>query len=395
MTATGQLFEGAFWNDPYPAYDALRGDEPVREVDTPDGRVWMMFEHADVRAALADPRLSKDWRYTLPADQRDQHPATPIPMMILMDPPEHTRLRKLVSRAFTVRRMEELRPRVAEIAERLLDDLAAAPGPVDLMAGYAFPLPVFVICELLGVPAADRDDFAAWSNVLVDDAALGDKNEAMGKLHGYLSELVEAKRTQPDDGLISGLVEVAEDGDTLSQEELVAMSMLLLIAGHETTVNLVGNGVLALLTHPEQRALLRERSELLASAVEEFLRWDSPVQTTPARFAAEDVEYSGVTIPAGSIVVLSLASANRDAERFPDAADLRIDRDATGHTAFGHGLHHCLGAQLARIEGQEAVRALLDRYPGMRLAGTVEDLVYRRSTLVRGLRSLPVELAAE
>jgi hypothetical protein len=395
VTATGQLFEGAFWNDPYPAYDALRGDEPVREVDTPDGRVWMMFEHADVRAALADPRLSKDWRYTLPADQRDQHPATPIPMMILMDPPEHTRLRKLVSRAFTVRRMEELRPRVAEIAERLLDDLAAAPGPVDLMAGYAFPLPVFVICELLGVPAADRDDFAAWSNVLVDDAALGDKNEAMGKLHGYLSELVEAKRTQPDDGLISGLVEVAEDGDTLSQEELVAMSMLLLIAGHETTVNLVGNGVLALLTHPEQRALLRERSELLASAVEEFLRWDSPVQTTPARFAAEDVEYSGVTIPAGSIVVLSLASANRDAERFPDAADLRIDRDATGHTAFGHGLHHCLGAQLARIEGQEAVRALLDRYPGMRLAGTVEDLVYRRSTLVRGLRSLPVELAAE
>ena len=395
MTATGQLFEGAFWNDPYPAYDALRGDEPVREVDTPDGRVWMMFEHADVRAALADPRLSKDWRYTLPADQRDQHPATPIPMMILMDPPEHTRLRKLVSRAFTVRRMEELRPRVAEIAERLLDDLAAAPGPVDLMAGYAFPLPVFVICELLGVPAADRDDFAAWSNVLVDDAALGDKNEAMGKLHGYLSELVEAKRTQPDDGLISGLVEVADDGDTLSQEELVAMSMLLLIAGHETTVNLVGNGVLALLTHPEQRALLRERSELLASAVEEFLRWDSPVQTTPARFAAEDVEYSGVTIPAGSIVVLSLASANRDAERFPDAADLRIDRDATGHTAFGHGLHHCLGAQLARIEGQEAVRALLDRYPGMRLAGTVEDLVYRRSTLVRGLRSLPVELAAE
>lgn len=395
MTATGQLFEGAFWNDPYPAYDALRGDEPVREVDTPDGRVWMMFEHADVRAALADPRLSKDWRYTLPSDQRDQHPATPIPMMILMDPPEHTRLRKLVSRAFTVRRMEELRPRVAEIAERLLDDLAAAPGPVDLMAGYAFPLPVFVICELLGVPAADRDDFASWSNVLVDDGAMADKNEAMGKLHGYLSQLVEAKRTEPDDGLISGLVEVAEDGDTLSQEELVAMAMLLLIAGHETTVNLVGNGVLALLTHPEQRALLQERSELLASAVEEFLRWDSPVQTTPARFAAEDVEYSGVTIPAGSVVVLSLASANRDAERFPDAADLRIDRDAGGHTAFGHGLHHCLGAQLARIEGQEAVRALLDRYPGMRLAGEVEDLVYRRSTLVRGLRSLPVELAAD
>ncbi|MCX6466808.1 MAG: cytochrome P450 [Pseudonocardiales bacterium] len=392
MTATGQLFEGAFWNDPYPAYDALRADEPVRLVDSPDGRVWMLFRHADVRAALADPRLSKDWRYTLPPEQRAGQPAFPIPMMILMDPPEHTRLRKLVSRTFTVRRMEELRPRVAEIAERLLDDLAAQTGPTDLMARYAFLLPVFVICELLGVPAEDRDDFAAWSNVLVDDGSPEDKGAAMGKLHAYLTDLVEAKRTRPDDGLISGLVEVAEDGDRLSDDELVAMAMMLLIAGHETTVNLVGNGVLALLTHPEQRALLAARPELMASAVEEFLRWDSPVQTTPARFAAEDVEYSGVTIPAGSTVVLSLASANRDDERFADAADLRVDRDAAGHTAFGHGLHHCLGAQLARIEGQEAIRALLDRFPGVVLAEPAEDLVYRRSTLVRGLRTLPVRL---
>lgn len=393
MTATVPLFEGAFWNDPYPAYAAVRADEPVRVVDSPDGRVWMLFGHADVRAALADPRLSKDWRHTLPADQRAAHPATPIPMMILMDPPEHTRLRKLVSRTFTVRRMEELRPRVAEIAERLLDDLAGEPGTVDLMSRYAFLLPVFVICELLGVPAADRDDFAAWSNVLVDDGAMEDKNAAMGKLHGYLSALVETKRAEPDDRLISGLVEVAEDGDRLSSDELVAMAMLLLIAGHETTVNLVGNGVLALLTHPGQRAVLRERPELLASAVEEFLRWDSPVQTTPARFAAEDVEYSGVTIPAGSTVVLSLASANRDGERFDDADALRIDRDVTGHTAFGHGLHHCLGAQLARIEGQEAIRALFARYPGIALAAPVDELVYRRSTLVRGLRQLPVRLA--
>jgi vitamin D3 1,25-hydroxylase len=392
VTATVPLFEGTFWNDPYPAYAALRADRPVRRVDSPDGPVWMLFDHADVRAALTDPRLSKDWRYTLPAEQRADHPATPIPMMILMDPPEHTRLRKLVSRAFTVRRMEELRPRVAEIAEQLLDDLAAEPGPVDLMGRYAFLLPVFVICELLGVPAGDRDDFAAWSNVMVDDAPAEAKGEASGKLFGYLSQLIETKRAQPDDRLISGLVEVAEDGDRLSSEELVAMSMLLLIAGHETTVNLIGNGVLALLTHPGQRALLRERPELLASAVEEFLRFDSPVQSTPARFAAEDVEYSGVTIPAGSTVVLSLASANRDGERFPDADALRIDRDAAGHTAFGHGLHHCLGAQLARIEGQEAIRALLDRFPDLALADAVEDLVHRRSTLVRGLRALPVRL---
>ncbi len=392
MTATRELFEGEFWTDPYPIYDALREGEPVRRVASPDGPVWMLFRHADVRAALADPRLSKDWRHTLPADQREGQPGAPIPMMILLDPPEHTRLRKLVSRAFTARRMEDLRPRVAEIAERLLDELP--PGRVDLMAQYAFPLPVFVICELLGVPAEDRDRFAAWSNAMVDQSTPEETNTAMTQLYGYLAELVERRRAEPDGALISGLIEVADEGDRLSQDELVAMAMLLLVAGHETTVNLIGNAVLALLTHPDQRALLRERPDLLAGAVEEVLRWDSPVHSTPARFAAEDVEYSGVTIPAGSVVLLSLASANRDDERFDDAERLRIDRDATGHTAFGHGLHHCLGAQLARIEGQEAVGALLRRFPDLALDAPVEDLLHRRSTLVRGLRALPVRLSA-
>jgi cytochrome P450 len=393
VTTTVELFEGAFWNDPYPAYAGLRADNPVCRVETPGGPVWTMFRHADVRAALADPRLSKDWRYTLPPEAREGQPATPIPMMILMDPPGHTRLRKLVSRTFTVRRMEELRPRVAEFANRLLDDLPAA-GPVDLMASYAFLLPVFVICELLGVPAEDRDDFAAWSNVMVDESTQDQSMAASAKMHGYLSALIDAKRTDPDDALISGLIEVADEGDRLSQDELVAMAMLLLIAGHETTVNLIGNGVLALLTHPAQRALLRERPELLPSAVEEFLRWDSPVHTAPLRFAAEDVEYSGVTIPAGSTVQLSLAAANRDA-RFADAAELRIDRDAGGHTAFGHGLHHCLGAQLARIEAQEAIGLLLDRRPDLALAVPVDDLLYRRSNLIRGLRTLPVDLGGD
>ena len=388
MTATRELFEGEFWTDPYPIYDALREGEPVRRVASPDGPVWMLFRHADVRAALADPRLSKDWRHTLPADQREGQPGAPIPMMILLDPPEHTRLRKLVSRAFTARRMEDLRPRVAEIAERLLDELPA--DRVDLMAQYAFPLPVFVICELLGVPAQDRDRFAAWSNAMVDQSTPEETNTAMTQLYGYLAELVERRRAEPDGALISGLIEVADEGDRLSQDELVAMAMLLLVAGHETTVNLIGNAVLALLTHPDQRALLRERPDLLAGAVEEVLRWDSPVHSTPARFAAEDVEYSGVTIPAGSVVLLSLASANRDDERFDDAERLRIDRDATGHTAFGHGLHHCLGAQLARIEGQEAVGALLRRFPDLALDAPVEELLHRRSTLVRGLRALPV-----
>ncbi|WP_198961489.1 cytochrome P450 [Pseudonocardia sp. MH-G8] len=391
MTATLELFDGAFWRDPYPAYAALRADEPVRRVQRPDGTVWLLSRHADVRAALADPHLSKDWRHTLPPEQRADAPGTPIPMMILMDPPEHTRLRKLVSRAFTLRRMEGLRPRVEEIARGLLDALPAR-GRVDLMADYAFLLPVFVICELLGVPAQDRDEFAGWSRTMVDDSRQEESAAAMGALHAYLGRLIDAKRAASDGALISALIEEADEGDRLSEEELVAMAMMLLIAGHETTVNLIGNGVLALLTHPAQRALLRERPDLLPAAVEEFLRWDSPVHSAPVRFAAEDVEYSGVTIPAGSIVTLSLAAANRDGARFADAEELRVDRDAGGHVAFGHGLHHCLGAQLARIEGQVAIGALLTRRPELALAVDAEELVHRRSTLIRGLTELPVDL---
>jgi vitamin D3 1,25-hydroxylase len=395
LTATLDLFEGAFWRDPYPAYAALRSEQPVCQVKHGDGTVWMISRYDDVRAALADPRLSKDWRWTLPPEERATAPANPFPMMILMDPPEHTRLRKLVSRTFTLRRMESLRPRVAEIAERLLDELPAG-GTVDIMQHYAFLLPVFVICELLGVPAEDRDDFATWSNQMVDGKREERTDgEPSAKLYQYLVELIAAKRENPDDALISALIEVAEDGDRLSESELVAMSMMLLIAGHETTVNLIANGLLALLTHPAQLAALRARPELIGSAVDEFLRWDSPVHTTPSRFTTEDVEYSGVTIPAGAVVVLSLAAANRDADRYDHADELRVDRDAGGHVAFGHGLHHCIGAQLARIEGQEAISLLLARRPEIALAVEPADLIYRQSTLVRGLKQLPVDLGPE
>lgn len=391
MTTTLELFEGAFWRDPYPAYATLRAEAPVSLVQMPDGPVWLITRYDDVRAALTDPRFSKDWRWTLPAEARAENPATPIPMMILMDPPEHTRLRKLVSRSFTLRRMEDLRPRVEQIVTELLDALPAT-GIVDIMANYAFLLPVQVICELLGVPAEDRDDFAAWSNVMVDESSPEDTTAAMGKLNGYLSELIDAKRDNPDDALVSALIEVAEDEDRLSREELVAMAMMLLIAGHETTVNLIGNGLLALLTHPEQRARLREQPELMPSAVEEFLRFDSPVYNTPVRFMSEDVEVAGVTVPAGAVVVLATGSANRDADRFADPDAFRIDRDASGHVSFGHGLHHCLGAQLARIEGQEAIGMLLARRPELALAVHPDEVARRRSTLIRGLSSLPVEL---
>jgi cytochrome P450 len=346
--------------------------------------------YEDVRAAFTDPRLAKDWRYTLPAGERDAAPGSP--MMIMLDPPDHTRLRKLVSRSFTARRMAGLRPRVEQIATALADDLPTH-GAVDLMERYAFPLPVQVICELLGVPARDRDDFSAWSATMVDDSPQADKHAASDKLGGYLAELVARKRTEPDDALLSALVEVSDDdGDRLSEQELVAMAMLLLIAGHETTVNLIGNGVLGLLTHPEQQDILRARPELLGGAVEEFLRWESPVANAPVRFTTEDVEIAGTTIPAGAVVMLGLAAANRDPDRFPGAERLDVTRDASGHVAFGHGLHFCLGAQLARIEGEVAIGVLLDRHPRLRLGVDATELVHRRSTLIRGLTTLPVVL---
>ncbi|MBN9738611.1 MULTISPECIES: cytochrome P450 [unclassified Pseudonocardia] len=398
LTTTGTephaLFSGDFWTDPHPAYAALRDDEPVRELALPDGKAWLITRYADVREAFVDPRLSKDWRYTLPADQRAEHAAAPTPMMILMDPPDHTRLRKLVSRSFTVRRMNELQPRVEEITQELLDRLPAD-RPVDLMREYAFLVPVLVICELLGVPAEDRDQFSAWSSVMVDDSPQEEKFAAMGSLHGYLSELIERKRTEPDDALLSSLLAVSEaDGDTLSHEELVAMAMLLLIAGHETTVNLIGNGVLALLTHPGERARLQDDPSLITSAVEEFLRFESPVTNTPMRFASEDVTYSGVTIPAGSTVMLGLAAANRDPAWTERAEELDITRDASGGVFFGHGIHFCLGAQLARTEGRVAIGKLVAQRPDLALAVDPSELTYRESTLVRGLTGMPVTVGA-
>jgi vitamin D3 1,25-hydroxylase len=395
VTQTEDLFDGDFWRDPYPVLAAMRADDPVREVVTSDGPVWLVTRYDDVRAALADPRLSKDWRFTLPPEERAAAPGNDIPMMILLDPPRHTRLRKLVSRSFTVRRITALRPRVEEIAAELLDALQDQVGPpdrpFDLMAHYAFRLPVQVICELLGVPAGDRDRFGAWSGAMIDQVSPEEAAQGSGQMYGYLAELVARKRAESDGALLTALSQVADDdGDQLSENELVAMAMLLLIAGHETTTNLIGNAVLGLLTRADQLALLRARPDLMPRAVEEFLRWDSPIWNAPFRVAAEDVELSGVTIPARSLVQLTLGAANRDDARFPDAADLRVDRDAAGHVAFGHGIHFCLGAPLARIEGEVALSALLERFPRLELAADPADLVYRRSTLIRGLTALPI-----
>ena len=392
-TGMPDLFDGDFWRDPYPAYAALRENAPVVEVPLPQGgSTWLLTRYDDVLAAFTDERLVKDVRKVMP-------PGSPDPrgpggsMMLLQDPPDHTRLRRLVTRAFTARRVADLRPRVEEISAGLLDALAAGdPGAsVDLVDAYAVPLPVAVICELLGVPAGDRAEFGAWSNAMIDDSGAADgpaATEAMGR---YIGSLL-ASPDRPDDALLTALLAASVEGDRLTPQEVVAMGILLLVAGHETSANLIGNAALGLLTDDGLRARAADASSMPA-VVEEFLRFDGPVHNAPLRFAATDVEYSGTTIPAGSVVTLSIGSANRDPERFDRPAVFDAERPqerGVSNLAFGHGVHHCLGAGLARLEGEVALGALLARFPQMSLAVAPDVLVHRRSTIVHGLAALPV-----
>jgi vitamin D3 1,25-hydroxylase len=396
--ATGPVFTDAYWQSPFSVLAGVREQAPVREVDLPEGgRTWLVTRYADARAVLADPRFVKDFRNSLPEEQRGVVPGLPSPggdMMLLNDPPVHTRLRKLVVKAFTVRRVAAMRPRIEAMAGALLSGLPTD-RPVDLVADYAVPLPMGVICELLGVPATDRDAFGAWSNTMIDEVPDAEKQQASASLAAYLYELVERRRAEPDDALISALIEVSEEGDSLSVDEIVAMAMLLLIAGHETTATLVTLGVEAMLRDPALRdRLVAAESAELRATIEEFLRWGSPIAQTPMRFAAEDVDFDGTVIPRGGMVMVSLAAANHDPDRF-DAPDLNDpDRDTTGHLAFGHGLHFCLGASLARLETEVALRALLDRFPGL-TAATELPVDRRRSVLVNAWRALPVRLVAE
>ncbi len=391
MTGTsGSVFDEAFWRDPYPAYASAREDSPVCEVPLPDGgTTWLITRYDDVRAASTDPRLSKDIS-KLGLPDRAPSPDTAA-MMLLTDPPDHTRLRRFVSRAFTPRRTADLRPRVEQITSSLLDGLTPD-APVDLVGAFAEPLTTQVICELLGVPDEDRDRFGGWSNTLMDVHPDEAKQAAGAALGGYLAELVEAKRQVPDGALLSALVQVSETDDRLSAAEVVAMGMLLLIAGLETTANLIGNAALGVVRDRALRERLTAHPEDTAAVVEEFLRWDGPVHGASFRFATEDVEYAGVVVPAGATVQLALGAANRDPARFARPEVFDPERAPQDHLAFGHGPHFCLGAPLARLEGEVALRSLLARFPDLVLATGDAQLEYRRSTSVHGLRALPVLL---
>jgi cytochrome P450 len=383
-----------FFTDPHELYRTLRQEAPVARVGMSEGQqAWVVTRYEDARPALNDSRLSKAAArfHGIPAvDFLAGH-------MLNTDPPDHTRLRKLVSRAFTVRAIARMRPRIEEIAQGLADRMAekaAREGAVDLLDEFAFPLPMTVICELLGVPDRERDDFRGWSNTILSEALPEEHDAAVAAMADFLSRLVAEKGAHPGEDMLSAIVKASEHGDTLSAREATSMAFLLLVAGHETTVNLIGNGALALLRHPDQLAVLRGDPSLVPNAVEEFLRFDGPINLATFRYTTEPVEIGATTIPANEVVLVSLVSANRDPDRYGDPARLDVTREVAGHVAFGHGIHHCLGAPLARLEGEIAFRTLLDRFPGLTLAGDPATLGWRHSTLIHGLTRLPVHVRA-
>jgi cytochrome P450 len=385
--------------NPYPMYHQLRENDPVHYSELLDG--WVLTRYDDVVAALKDPRFSADRRrarnrlvqQALETQQR-MGPLAQANTMLSSDPPEHTRLRGLVSKAFTFKAVEQLRPRIQQIVDDLLDQVQDK-RQMDIIWDLAYPLPVIVIAELLGVPAGERDTFKRWSDDIV--AQLGpmtseDVRERAQKsateMADYFRVVIAERRTSPKDDLLSGLVAASERGDVLSEEEMIATCILLLAAGNETTTNLIGNGTLALLRNPGQLERFRANPTIAEPAVEEFLRYDGPVQST-ARVATERIELGGKTIEEGQICFCILAAADRDPAQFPNPDVLDLTRQENRHIAFGFGIHFCLGAPLARAEAQIAFPTLLRRIPNLRLAS--EQVDWGGTFILRGLKRLEVE----
>ncbi|MET0902395.1 MAG: cytochrome P450 [Acidimicrobiales bacterium] len=405
MTTTEALGAwGAFdRDDPWPLFAAVRELGAVHPVTLADGHdAWLVVSYEEARIALNDARLSKDMHAALATGGGVVAEGLPGPSfarhMLSVDPPDHSRLRRLVSSAFTPRRVEALRPRVQAIIDDLLDAVAAA-GPdarVDLVSAFAFPLPFTVICELLGVPEPDRTDLGRGLTALLvptttpDEYALA--KEASDSVVAMLGALVDAKQASPGDDLVSGLISARDGDERLSTQELLSTIFQLIVAGHDTTASLIGNGVVALLQHPDQLEDLRADPSKLATAVEELLRYDAPVPHSTFRYAVSPLDIGGVTIPSGAQVIINLAAANRDRGQYADAEALHLDRAESRHLAFGHGIHHCLGAPLARMEGQLAIGSLLRRFPDLHLAVPVDDLHWGHGDglVLRGLSELPV-----
>ncbi|MCC7367834.1 MAG: cytochrome P450 [Chloroflexi bacterium] len=393
-------FDAAFKADPFPLFRQLQVERPVHRVNLAGvGPIWLIARYDDAMAVLSDPRFVKDARHVLTPAQKSRFPKlTPAlallqQSMLSQDPPNHTRLRALVSRAFTPRRIDGLRPRIQQLADELLDKMAPR-GEADLITDYALPIPITIIGELLGVPDQDRVRLRAWSSAFISapptDKSVEQLASAVDEYVDFFRSLFALRRGRPQDDLISALVRAEGDGDRLSETELFSMTSLILIAGHETTAHLIGNGTLALLQHPDQLERLRREPNLLGPAIEELLRHASPVEAATERWAAEDITVGGVTIPRGELVHVLLGSANRDANRYIDPDTLDLTRDARQHLAFGHGIHYCVGAPLARLEGRIALGTLIQRLPDLRLTVPFDQLRWRPGIVLRGLAHLPV-----
>jgi cytochrome P450 len=381
------------YHNPYPTYAALRAKDPVHWSPVMDS--WVFSRYEDVDAILRDPkRFSNDARTRQsPRARRAGTVGTDDPSMLFLDPPDHTRLRALVSKAFTPRAIEALTPRIRTIMEELLDHIEN-PASFDAMEAVAFPLPVIVIAELLGVPTEDRAQFRVWSDqrarALEPNMTASEREIAVDaghKLDAYFLRIITARRAAPRDDLISALVAVEEAGDKLTEQELLILLRLLLVAGNETTTNLIGNGLLALLRHPEQMQTLRRDPRLMPAAVEELLRYDPPVQLD-GRTTLEDVEFAGRRLTKGQSIVLLIGSANRDPDVFSHPERLDVSRSEASNISFGRGIHHCLGAPLARLEGRIAFEAMLERFAELRLL--TPQPPFKDNIVLRGLQALPV-----
>ncbi len=401
--ATVNIASPQFKADPFPFYKRLRDEAPVYRVALPANQsAWLVTRYDDVVAVLKDERFAKDGLRAMTPEQIARLPWMPSmfkPLgrnMLDVDPPDHTRLRMLVQQAFSPRLVEGTRGRVAELADQLLSKTARR-GKMDLIRDYALPIPTTIIAEMLGVPVGDRHKFHRWSSVILQATAGAGMWRAIPPVFfflRYLRKFVKSRRKNPRDDLSTALVQAHEANESLSDDELLSMIFLLIIAGHETTVNLIANGMLDLMRHPDQLELLRSNPALIKSAVEELLRFSAPVETATERFALEDVELHGMKISKGETVFAAIASANRDGRQFPNPDTLDITRDPNKHVAFGQGIHFCLGASLARLEAQVAIAMLLERTSDLRLAVGGEALAWRPGLVLRGLKSLPVKFTA-
>ncbi|SDC53084.1 Cytochrome P450 [Paenibacillus sp. CF095] len=385
------FFTKEFTHNPYPVYEKLRKDEPVFRVMFPHGEFgWIITRYEDAVQILKDTRFSKDMVRRYGADNQSIFSNN----MLFSDPPDHRRLRGLVQKAFTPKLVADMRSHIRDIADELLDNLPSQ-EKMNLIDDFAFPLPIIVISEILGVPLEDRDKFRLWSNTVID-ASTAESAELFEQhareFTDYLTAWFAKVRRDPGTDLISQLVIAEESGQQLTEQELLGVVSLLIIAGHETTVNLIGNGILALLEHPEQRELLIKQPELIHNAIEEMLRYNGPLEFSTSRWALEDIEFRGEHIAQGELVIVALGSANRDEQQFKDADIFDITREKSSHLAFGKGIHLCLGAPLARLEGEIAVSTLLNRFPNIQLQADVNELEWRPGMIVRGVKEIPVQL---